>query len=136
MFYVTNSILFMMKNLKFLQIVINHYLKYVGINIVIAFSCFGTWHAFKHFFCSKCNMHILIWKYVLHNRLALLLHTGKTWHLKYSVFQGFRQAKSANGGSILSSNQFLILPQLHQKMMLTSKVVKVDSKIIISLPKI
>jgi hypothetical protein len=25
---------------------------------------------------------------------------------RYSVFQGFRQAKSANGGSILSSSQF------------------------------
>jgi hypothetical protein len=54
----------------------------------------------------------------------------------YSVFQGFRQAKSANGGLILSSNQFLILPQLLQKMKLASKVVKVNSKIIISLPKI
>jgi hypothetical protein len=52
------------------------------------------------------------------------------------VFQGFRQAKSANGGSILSSSQFLILPQLPQKMKFASKVVKVDSKIIISLPKI
>ncbi len=54
----------------------------------------------------------------------------------YSVFQGFRQAKSANGGLILSSSQFLILSQLPQKMKLASKVVKVDSKIIISLPKI
>jgi hypothetical protein len=52
------------------------------------------------------------------------------------VFQGFRQAKSANGGSILTLCQFLILPQLPQKMKLASKVVKVDSKIIISLPKI
>jgi hypothetical protein len=57
-------------------------------------------------------------------------------NLLYSVFQGFSEAKSANGGSILSSNQFLILPQLPQKMKLASKVVKVDSKIIISLPKI
>ncbi len=56
--------------------------------------------------------------------------------LWYSVFQGFRQAKSANGGSILTLCQFLILPQLPQKMKLASKVVKVDSKIIISLPKI
>jgi hypothetical protein len=48
----------------------------------------------------------------------------------YSVFQG-----SANGGLILSSSYFLILPQLPQKMKLTLKVVKVDSKIIISLPK-
>jgi len=54
----------------------------------------------------------------------------------YSVFQGFSKAKSANGGSILSSNQFLILPQLPQKIKLASKVVKVDSKIIISLPQI
>jgi hypothetical protein len=54
----------------------------------------------------------------------------------YSVFQGFSKAKSANGGSILSSSQFLILPQLPQKIKLSSKEVKVDSKIIISLPKI
>jgi hypothetical protein len=54
----------------------------------------------------------------------------------YSVFQGFSKAKSANGGSILSSSQFLILLQLPQKIKLASKVVKVDSKIIISLPKI
>jgi hypothetical protein len=52
------------------------------------------------------------------------------------VFQGFSKAKSANGVSILSSSQFLILPQLPQKIKLASKVVKVDSKIIISLPKI
>jgi hypothetical protein len=54
----------------------------------------------------------------------------------YSVFQGFSKAKSAIGGSILSSSHVLILPQLPQKIKLTSKVVKVDSKIIISLPKI
>jgi hypothetical protein len=41
----------------------------------------------------------------------------------YGVFQGFSKAKSANGGSILSSIQFLILPQLPQKIKLTSKVV-------------
>jgi hypothetical protein len=45
------------------------------------------------------------------------------------------RAKSANGGSILSSSQFLILPQLPQKIKLASKVVKGDSKIIISIPK-
>jgi hypothetical protein len=55
---------------------------------------------------------------------------------RYSVFQGFSKAKSANGGSILSSSQFLILPQLPQKIKLASKVVKVDLKIIISIPKI
>jgi hypothetical protein len=56
--------------------------------------------------------------------------------ISYSVFQGFSKAKSANGGSILSSSHFLILPQLPQKIKLASKVVKVDSKIFISLPKI
>jgi hypothetical protein len=59
-----------------------------------------------------------------------------TLFLFYSVFQGFSKAKSANGGSILSSSQFLILLQLPQKIKLASKVVKVDSKIIILLPKI
>ena len=54
----------------------------------------------------------------------------------YSVFQGFSKAKSANLGLILTLSQFLILPQLPQKIKLASKVVKVDSKIIISLPKI
>ncbi len=53
----------------------------------------------------------------------------------YSLFQGFSKAKFAYGGSILSSSQFLILPQLPQKMRLTSKVVKIDPKIIILLPK-
>jgi hypothetical protein len=54
----------------------------------------------------------------------------------YSEFHRFRQAKFAFGGSILSSSQFSILPQLAQKMKLASKVVKVDSKIIVSLPEI
>jgi hypothetical protein len=54
----------------------------------------------------------------------------------YSVFQGFSKAKSANGGLILSLSQFLILPQQPQNIKLASKVVKVNSKIIISLPKI
>ena len=36
------------------------------------------------------------------------------------------------GGLVLGSSQFLLLPQLLQKMMLASKMVKIDSKIIIS----
>ncbi len=60
----------------------------------------------------------------------------KSNNYSYSVFQGFSKAKFAYGGSILSSSQFLLLPQLPQKIKLTLKVVKVDSKIIISLPKI
>jgi hypothetical protein len=67
--------------------------------------------------------------YRLHPQ-SVLLYKG------YSVFQGFSKAKSANGGSILSSSQFLILPQLPQKIKLASKVVKDDSKIIILLLKI
>ncbi len=51
----------------------------------------------------------------------------------YSVFHQFWQAKFAYGGSILSSSQFLLLHQLPQKMELASKVVKVGSKIIVSL---
>jgi hypothetical protein len=47
---------------------------------------------------------------------------------QYSVFQQFGQAKFDNGGWILSSSQFSLLPQLPQKMELTSKVVKMDSK--------
>jgi hypothetical protein len=69
------------------------------------------------------------------------------WHFKIAqqptvsfrdlqCVQGFSRAKSANSGSILSSSQFLILPQLPQKIKLTSKVVKIDSKIIISLSEI
>ncbi len=50
-----------------------------------------------------------------------------------TVCQGFSYAKFAYGGSILSSSQFLILPQLPQKMKLVSKVVKIDSKIIVLL---
>ncbi len=47
-----------------------------------------------------------------------------------------RQAKFTYGGLILSSSQFLLLPQLPQKKKLASKVVKVDSKIIVLLRKI
>jgi hypothetical protein len=43
-------------------------------------------------------------------------------------FRDLGKSKSANGGSILSSSQFSILPQLAQKMTLASKVVKIDSK--------
>ncbi len=39
--------------------------------------------------------------------------------LYYSVLQRFRQAKFAFSGLVLSSSQFLLLPQLPQKMKLT-----------------
>jgi hypothetical protein len=54
----------------------------------------------------------------------------------YSVFHRFGQAKFVNIVLILSQSQISTLPQLHQKMKLVSKVVKNDTKIIISLPKI
>jgi hypothetical protein len=53
----------------------------------------------------------------------------------FSVFHRFRQAKFAYSGLILSTSHFLILshhPPL--KMKLAFKVVKIDSKIITSLP--
>jgi len=54
-------------------------------------------------------------------------------HKKYRAFRRFGQAKFAYGGLLLGSSQFSILPQLPQKMMLASKVIRIDSKIIISL---
>ncbi len=50
-------------------------------------------------------------------------------NVSYREFNGFGQAKFPDGGSILGSSQFSILPQLPQKMMLGLKVVKIDSKI-------
>jgi hypothetical protein len=49
----------------------------------------------------------------------------------YSVFQWFRQAKFSYRCWILSSSQFLLLPQGLLKTTLTIKVVKIDSKIIL-----
>jgi len=51
----------------------------------------------------------------------------------YRAFHGFGQAKFACSGLTLSSSQFTLLPQLPLKPMLDLKVVKIDSKIIISL---
>jgi hypothetical protein len=47
----------------------------------------------------------------------------------YRAFHGFGHSQFADGGSALGSSQFSILPLLHQKMMLASKWVKIDSKI-------
>jgi len=49
------------------------------------------------------------------------------------MFNGFGQAKLGYGGLVLGSRQFLLLPQLPQKTPIASKVVKSNSKIIISL---
>jgi hypothetical protein len=47
----------------------------------------------------------------------------------YKAFHRFGQSKFPDGGLVLGSSQFLILPQLPQKTMLGLKVVKIDSKI-------
>jgi len=57
----------------------------------------------------------------------------KVLKLSYRAFHGFGQAKFAYGGSVLGSSQHTQLPQLPLKMMLNLKVVKIDSKVIISL---
>jgi len=46
---------------------------------------------------------------------------------------GFGQAKYVYGGSVLGASQFTLLPQLSLKMTLDLKMVKITSKIIISL---
>jgi len=51
------------------------------------------------------------------------------WPCCNRAFHGFGQAKFPDGGSALGSSQFSKLPQLHQKTMLASKGVKIDSKI-------
>jgi hypothetical protein len=66
--------------------------------------------------------------------LSLVLKKPLKLVENYSVFHRFRQAKFASGGSNLSSSQFLLQPQPPLNMMLIIKVVKIDSKIIISLP--
>jgi len=49
------------------------------------------------------------------------------------VFHGFGQAKFPDGGSVLGSSQFITTARLPPKIMLNSKVVKIDPKIIILL---
>jgi len=49
----------------------------------------------------------------------------------YRGFHGFEQAKISYGGLVLGLSQFLLLPQHSQEMMLASKVVKKDLKIIV-----
>jgi hypothetical protein len=55
----------------------------------------------------------------------------KEW--TYRVLHRFGQAKFANGGLVLGSSQFAILPQVPLKTMFGLKVVKIDSKLIISI---
>jgi len=50
----------------------------------------------------------------------------------FRAFQGVGQAKFHDSGSVLGLSQFLILPQLPPKILLDSKVVKIEPKIIIT----
>ncbi len=49
-------------------------------------------------------VHLLTAEGYVKKYVKLLGGTRKCHRMAYSVFQGFRQAKSANGGSILSSS--------------------------------
>ncbi len=58
-------------------------------------------------------------------------------HLAFALctqrFTDLAKPKFPDGGSILGSSQFSILPQLPTKILLDSKVVKTDPKILISI---
>jgi len=51
----------------------------------------------------------------------------------YRAFHGFEQPKFACGGLVLGYSYFSLLPQLPQKMTIDSTVLKIATKITISL---
>ena len=55
-------------------------------------------------------------------------HQDMVWQVNYLqfVYHGFGRAKICNAGLVLDSSQFWLLPQLPRKMMLASKVVKME----------
>jgi len=57
--------------------------------------------------------------------ISLIIHYFAT---PYKAFHRFWQAKVPDGGSVLGSSQFSILPQPPPKILLHSKVVKIDAK--------
>ena len=59
------------------------------------------------------------------------LNSDEYMVLTYRVFCRFGQLKFAYGGQVSVLSQFSLLPQLPEKTKLASKVVKIDSKIII-----
>ena len=65
--------------------------------------------------------------------VSLSVCVGEREGERYRAFHKFGQAKFPNGGLVLGSSQFSILPQLSPKILLDSKVVKINPKIIISL---
>ena len=59
--------------------------------------------------------------------------TALVYAERFTDLDKLNLVKIYNGSKVLGSSQFLILPQLPQKTTLASKVVEIDSKIIISL---
>ncbi len=92
---------------------------------------------FQNFFVNRSDIQHT---HVKEQKKSLDLNFSKTSRCSfalvslYSVFHWFQRAKFAYGDLILSSSQFLLLTQHSQKMKLTSKVIKIKTKIIISLP--
>ncbi len=82
------------------------------------------------FFSEK---NVLNWEFpVLHYNH--IFHNEDSSFFMQCVFHWFRQAEFVSGGWILSSSQFLLLPQLPKKMKFAIQEVKIDSKIIFLLP--
>ena len=106
----------------------------------LTFSLQRTWNAKKVFLAEKKISDFEL--FILSNDflsilLPLLISFSVTiFVLGLSNFElkqllRFGQAKFACGGQVLGSSQFSLLPQLPEKTKLASKVVKIDSKIII-----
>jgi len=53
---------------------------------------------------------------------------NKQGAVTYRAFHRFGQAKFPDDGLVLGSNLFSMLPQLHPKIVLDSKVVKINPK--------
>jgi len=100
---------------------------------------FNTFHNFFLKLYSYLNLPfiltIVIWRFKSwqKNEFETLLSLLNILYLIYWSFQRSGQPKFPDGGPILCSSQFSILPQLLPKILLNSKVVKIDPKIIISL---
>ena len=63
----------------------------------------------------------------------MLLIPISSYTVRFKDLDKLNLVKICNGGKVLGSSQFLILPQLPQKTMLASKEVKNNSKIVILL---
>ncbi len=98
-------------------------------------------HLMREFFVRKCFAQLSLVTFQLCNFWCQNANAKKSqikcwwnWHLAYHrAFRRFGQAKFPDGGSVLGSSQFSILPQLPPKILLDSKVVKINPKIILLL---